>query len=812
MALNIVTLEEVTEELQDHIRRGELFPIIGSGFTKGCKTKSGQTVPSGSDMRMDMIQYLADHGYHVPENKSFSQVARYYQKFAKQEDFRRYIRERFLGVRISPIKKNFLSLKWKFIYTLNLDDGIEKNSSYQHKILPCHPLHLDGIKDEKCVFKLHGDAEEVITYGDAESILSLPEYLTSLEKNETLLNKLKEDLNYSNTIFIGCSLGDELDLLSVAQQLKNEGETRRNRYFVTDKVPDELEKLELEDYGIDKIILVKGYDPFYRDFIALAKECECVGKDELEEFHNLECGTAHPNKNIDYMLFGKFLLDKKRQMILFPDFFITRDQTKKILDGMEEERIQIIYGSRVSGKSYLLADLLRNIRNRDTYYFDSRNQVNEKLLKELLKQRNSVLFFDTNVLSSDAVKYLLNGEISGEQLKRDKINIVFCINNSDQEILGLIGYTRKYLKGSSGYIRCYELKNQFTYGTNSREGEFERVNKKLRGAGDVLPFMRNCTILDSLISIQSTLRKNNSDRFDPNIEVQPGDVGKLCLLILLALNEKVTAQELVKCRLMAESSTLLKEISLTVEEDHRSLLMLSTMDSASYQIVCTAKIWLLNQMKELGEKEGMNETVVEAFRRLVQSFLGETRHFKRIEGLTKFDKINELFPGDNTLIVKIYEGLRPILVDSYQYHHQYSKCRTWGMKRDSYTIEELKDARLAALRARQMAGEALDDKPGAINHQVAYAHILYTLTKIQTKMCDMENYKEGATVSETIDCFSEAIRCPENRDAMTKAKNFGDEDGGIIKKWINSVGSLDIGIKEQDKRKLSELLSRWREL
>ena len=232
--MRTVSLSEVQEELQSHILRKELFPIIGSGFTRGAQTSSGETVPSGSDMTNYMEQYLKDNGYSNLPRHEFSHVARYFQRVASQEDFWRYFQNNFLGVKLPSIKKDFLNCDWRFIYTLNLDDAIENNSSYTTKVTPGYTPRWDALNNSKCVIKLHGDAQELVNYIDSPHVLALSEYVISIERNKPLLDKLAEDLNYSNTIFIGCSLTDELDLLSVSQQLKVKINSKKNRYFVTD--------------------------------------------------------------------------------------------------------------------------------------------------------------------------------------------------------------------------------------------------------------------------------------------------------------------------------------------------------------------------------------------------------------------------------------------------------------------------------------------------------------------------------------------------------------------------------------------------
>lgn len=56
--LRIVRLEDIKSELQQHLRNRSLFPVIGSGFTKGCKSDGGrgEDVPTGQQMKEYMTK------------------------------------------------------------------------------------------------------------------------------------------------------------------------------------------------------------------------------------------------------------------------------------------------------------------------------------------------------------------------------------------------------------------------------------------------------------------------------------------------------------------------------------------------------------------------------------------------------------------------------------------------------------------------------------------------------------------------------------------------------------------------------------
>lgn len=60
------------------------------------------------------------------EKELFSNISSTYHKVVSNEEQEQYLRNNFTRVSIEDKKKDFLSLPWSYIYTLNIDDGIEK--------------------------------------------------------------------------------------------------------------------------------------------------------------------------------------------------------------------------------------------------------------------------------------------------------------------------------------------------------------------------------------------------------------------------------------------------------------------------------------------------------------------------------------------------------------------------------------------------------------------------------------------------------------------------------------------------------------
>lgn len=810
--MRIVRLEEIREELKRHIRSNALFPIIGSGFTKGCRTKlHDQVVPSGSQMKDYMIRYLFDHGHVVSSETSFSRVARYYEVVASQEDFWHYFRDHFTNVELSDPQKTFLSVNWKYVYTLNLDDAIEHNSRYSDVILPNRSIRLDALEPYRCVFKLHGDAHELVKYREKNrAVLSIIEYISSLSESKSMLEKLTEDLNYTNAIFVGCSLREELDLLSVAHEVNAKNKAQINRYYVTKTAPSEIDQMDLSDYGIDTIILVEEYDSFYYQFAKLAEECEFIPADEIDLYRDFSIAEAPSKKSVDYLVSGRYLLDMKSHTVFFPKYFIERDTEADVLSDMHEERLQIIYGARISGKSYFLAGLLKKIKNRDVYYFDSRSHIDASLLKKLLDKYHCVLLIDTNVLDREAIKLLFN---STKILLSKDINVILCVNNSDRDILQMIRDNQH--EGKTSHVKSYPLGKRFSCAKSGKTEikEVENLNEKLKLEG-IIPFERTQTILDNLIKIQSYMRAKAPTRFDDPISVPVGNTKKMSLIIMLVLYEKVTAHELVRCGLMQANTELLKELKITIEEDHCQLLSIENIDLVSYQVVCNANVWLLDQLRLLSTKSQYHKTIIDAFSHIIQSYLDGSKRYKTVEDFVKFDRLNELFPNGKRLIQDIYDGLRPLLYDSYQYYHQYAKCRSWGMSTSRYSMEELNKARIAGITALQMVKEYNIEED--FIHHMAYAHILNTVSIIYAKMCFLESFYEKQTVVDTCQYLLLTIKCPENYLAMQSAKHTKnksrDEDGGVIKKWVEYMLHYSSDFEPEIKRYFAVILQYWRNL
>ena len=198
-----------------------------------------------------------------------------------------YLKKNFLGAKLRPgSREDFLKINWPYIYTLNIDDAIEKSSQFDKVIVPKREFRDEIFNDFRCIIKIHGDINELITYDDSAKVFTSLEYLQSLDTNRKLLDKLKTDYSNNNIVYIGCSLDDELDLLMVSSiHLKFEHRESKTRvFYCTVSDPSELTKFKLQRYGITDIILFESYDTIYQNIYEAWTKSQEIHLSQLDAY------------------------------------------------------------------------------------------------------------------------------------------------------------------------------------------------------------------------------------------------------------------------------------------------------------------------------------------------------------------------------------------------------------------------------------------------------------------------------------------------------------------------------------------------
>jgi len=94
-------------------------------------------------------------------------------------------------------------------------------------------------------------------------ILGTSDYAQSIRSNFPLLKILMNDFTNKDIIYLGCSLDDELDLLSIRDFGIDQNNSQNTVYYITTENLSKLQQSRLVDYGVNTIIKLDEYDSFY---------------------------------------------------------------------------------------------------------------------------------------------------------------------------------------------------------------------------------------------------------------------------------------------------------------------------------------------------------------------------------------------------------------------------------------------------------------------------------------------------------------------------------------------------------------------
>ena len=740
----------------------KLFPVFGSGFTAKCKAKNG-VVPSGKDMITYMIDFLSK-AYNKPaenfQGRNFPDLCTLYSKKSTIDEKFDYFSSNFTEVIIEEEKKRFLSLFTQYVYTLNIDDGIEHNCSQFNVLLPNTEIFDKYIEKYTTVFKLHGDVSFYLKNIENESIIfNKKEYIESIKKNGKMLAKLKEDFADKNIIYIGCSLDDEPDLLSIVAEAAKERLAESQAFYITRRDIDEEEQDLLEEYGITTIVKIENYISFFADIISL-----CSGKtnstDFFDNFHEpkfIRLGKS--DVTIDTLLNSNSIVPSPFEgKIFLPPYFIKRDVLNEVISSLKfHSPIHIIYGNRISGKTFFLVGLMDLIPDKTRYYFPSNVKISDDRIDSLLEMSNCAFIFDTNTLNERQLQKMLKLK---SVFSRNGNYIVLTINTSERSGIDLISTTDKY--------GLTKVKNVFS------PNEIKQLNKALQKCN--LPtFIRTetiktykelrvaRTILDNLYIIQD---KFQYDKKLPDFLALSKDLSikKLALLIILATNKEISSYELSYFDIREEALSLAKDYPILFEIGYYRFA-LPIIDSI-YKFATNSRYYLLKYLGDFSKNQKKYDLIIDSYKYIHRRIKQNEESFivpRKMLGFLRFDVLSDIFYKNNNyttdLINNIYKRFEDELNDSPQFKHQRAKSILWRFNKDLSNMQEAaKYIELAKYDTENILKSRKNDKL-----EISLEHIKYTQSIIYGRICALEEYSNSNAIRIAVRCYLEALTSDNNK-------------------------------------------------
>lgn len=775
--LRILDPLDIKEDLIVFFKSKSLIPIVGSGISCGVPTDKG-VIPSGKDYKEHMVEMLLENPQFTEEERDelehekFSTLCDYYEDDENVSGERRfsYLKENFYHACFEDddVRKRFFDIEWPYIYSLNIDDAIECSTKYTTLILPNRDFRNELFNEELCLIKLHGDIKDIVTYKQSDKVFTSNEYALSLTKNTPLLNKLKNDYGYQNILFIGCSLDDEIDLKTLSNaaiDFQFKDTLSRTIIFVKGK-PSKLQKSKFKTYGITDVVCFDCFDSMYSFLFDIWEESTHIADEELEQYSNVSIAHIRADEvdtNRDFFFWGKGLLNLKEKKITYPYYFISRDISDTLIQNLTKNKIHLVYGSRVSGKSYLLADVYRKIRDRAVVFLDGKSRLSEKAFSRLMESKNTVILLDIGAINREQFEQIL---LYVESIHRNGSNFVIAINANDSDIHGIIKWKIKQRPYINDYILRYTLSNKF-----SEKNEIVNINK-LMPPVNLPQYIHKRTLLDQLIYTEKMLKEKGQYS---SIRLKVSSTKQLVLLIILAIKESIYSAEIVNFALdqeIVEAATLYAPF---IERIETSTFEKDSNDLSRIKYTLNSKYWLRRELGTYARREVNHIKIAVAYQYIIERIFeveqnNEYRRRRLCKDYIMFDVMNDIFldeyGGNLKLNFFIYSKLHSYLAGDFNFLHQEAKCYTnyaYSLKSNEEKKKHLSNAREFALLSLDMILRRYENSPNE-HLIISKAHVQYTIATILSDLCKADGYSNPQLLQEAIDAVCVALNSPYNND------------------------------------------------
>lgn len=659
-SLQEISYHEFMDRVSVWFKDGTVIPFFGSGFTKGCNAKNGK-VPDARECANLMRKIIKESGTEDGIPDDFYQVAECFldDDYVSEKRRRLFLSDFFTEVCIEGDKKDLINLNWPYAYTLNVDDGIERNSNFivvvsQNKIRERDPIL------GKNLYKLHGDALSEINYDESSIIFHRDQYIVYLqnENNKRLFNNIVSDFKTKNIVFIGCSLNDEADLKYLYSTIK-EDEKSVSRIWITDKNPAEkLHRKTLMKHGVNAYVKVDSWEEFYKDLVRSLSNSRQKGDFKFRSPGIKELFSSSDKKQMYKLLSGESIFDKENNKFIISGLHIERDCVDEISNLLEQKDCVLLKGRHFSGKTYILASLIQKINNKTVYFFPSDTHINADIVNELFESSSNSLFvFDSNSVS-DEIYNVIRKNVEKNRENRNKLVIALNSNDLlDRLDASLVTVDTKYSDAElATFNRCAD-----------RYALIRRHNKR--------------TNIDYLCDISEKQKIAEIKKIFDKLTIVFSKK-EYQLLIMLAMFRKVYVSEALALGFsikefegVAEKSNgLIECIKTDVSEANKH---------STIKLVQNSTAFLIERIKSFDINDVI-DTVVEMVCRLKNDY--ERREIKR--ELIKFDNLNYVFPKSNYLIQNIYSDLEDILYDDGHFWLQRAKSIYHFSQKDARALKD----------------------------------------------------------------------------------------------------------------------------
>jgi hypothetical protein len=742
------------------LAQGNLFPVIGAGFTNNEQAKNYK-VPNEDELKSIMLNELEKSlGSQVDglRSKDFSNVAEHFLNpdFISRERSKKLIADYFTEVTLGANKKSFLNCRWPYVYTLNIDDAIEKNSNYQNKVLPNRKLSANQ-NSLLCVYKLHGDAVDELLYDETIKIIfSTGSYIRSITTNTSMLNHLKNSLVEQNVIFLGCRLTHEIDILYSLSEYNEKFPESRKGFFVTRRKLSVFDEKDLEKHGVNAVIKVDDYDSFYTmvDYWC-AKARQGGDKKAIDINKYMPSDITNfgndKNKNLAFLLKDiEADLEKKN---IIPDFYIERDIERSVLKALDKNALVLIRGRRFSGKSMLLRGIGASLKTKAVYFFNSEGALTKDALNEMKTVDNGLFIFDTNVLTTESANTLCS-LIEAFRIKNS--SLLVAVNPTEPNIVGAL-------------IKCVSDDGEFYLEPKLSAEELKKINSKLDGLGIIKFDARS--ILENTFRLLAKYPMHKS-KLAPRDDM-PDNHAKILLFISIfdkvysSIAAAIGAGQNKIYDLCNDLAPLLDLVPTGVAELRET--------GSRYKIVSNSKTGVALHLRQLIIKKGY-QWMSNMFLEIATSLSNIPELSSYANRIIMFDSLNYVLSlttedkgrsGYIPVVRSLYVNLQPVFKDLPDYWLQRAKSVLSLETGEKLLVDGIDYALKAHNEAKR--DRTIDNAE-------------FTIALLYGKLCYYTEYKNTLYLTEAIKWFSASIGNYSRNEAYVKSML---EERSNSQNWFN---------------------------
>lgn len=239
-------------KLVDGLSKGKYRALLGAGASASSVDRHGVPLPGGEQLRKEIVRLFNLPGDSTPNlRRVFSQAK--LERTDAGMSLPEYMRDRFTQTTPSPWLGRLLEIPWASIWSLNVDDCIERahnanepnNTRNLHSISWQEPFRQSQYNpDSLLLIHLHGKASRV---KQDDLVFDISSYVKSSESKHRWLRVFGDEFPVAPFVVLGASLDEEYDLESILREKTSDPELPS---IIVLKSISEFQRREYRDFGL----------------------------------------------------------------------------------------------------------------------------------------------------------------------------------------------------------------------------------------------------------------------------------------------------------------------------------------------------------------------------------------------------------------------------------------------------------------------------------------------------------------------------------------------------------------------------------